>query len=824
MKKIIISILLVLMFINPVSATVWVSNGTIELVQEGKINSTMLESKLDSWLDKNPSFGKVNDYINQTSKNVWIYRQPVKCGDNSTLVFDPADDCKELRLGATINKANDQVKFGTKLSRSPNNCGAIVFRNTCVIGWNESTRRITSSYTDMIKIEAYNLTLENTTFSAIGGIYCYNKINPLTRRVSNITINDSESGIHNYNINDVKFSNIRCNNISLSGFELGNCSGCELYNYNFANDPSFRSVHNNSGHGVIVNGGHNNYIHDLNVDNARWSGIYFYFSQLEHDTIVRNMTVSYAGHNGIDVHGGYNLTLQNITASNSYSNDFLVSGPYRSVPGHEDYGVYNVTLQNISSCTPSFFGITIGNRTSNIYINNVSIKNKPGTLKDGIRVLDCDNVTATGFNSDRQCRISWCLTTYCDKTTKDITLIDASLYNSSYKDVYYNKSSNAKLLNTNYTTLLTDLESDYFNIYYLDIIAKYKNGSISPNTKIIINPNISKYQSQDGYARDKTIFYTNSKGQTYLPNNNRSSSPAIIEYHKNLDGTYDFLSHTIKVVPPNNNTISLSGITPDSSWYRKDPNAPTYTITAIIPDNSKGPQITGFAPSENNPFNIGEKKIFRVWTDKPLVKMRWSVDGSNVSEGSLTYTWTAGSGSHIIEFSGNDANGTVVRQEWKNIGISGKLLNRPPVITSFEPANKSVFNEGQRIKISLNASDADNQTLNFTIKIDGTMCSKSSSCIWNTSYSSSGNHTIEVTASDGIEVVKKINTIYINDYHPRWDVNEDGVVDFLDINIIAQNYGTIPKAPYPDWDVNQDGVINLGDLLLAESHFGEKVV
>ncbi|MGV8075934.1 MAG: Ig-like domain-containing protein, partial [Methanosarcina sp.] len=148
----------------------------------------------------------------------------------------------------------------------------------------------------------------------------------------------------------------------------------------------------------------------------------------------------------------------------------------------------------------------------------------------------------------------------------------------------------------------------------------------------------------------------------------------------------------------------------------------------------------------------------------------------------------------------------------------------PVIITSFEPANKSVFNEGQRIKISLNASDADNQTLNYTIKIDGVMCSKSSSCIWNTSYSSSGNHTIEVTASDGIEVVKKINTIYINDYHPRWDVNEDGVVDFLDINIIAQNYGTIPKAPYPDWDVNQDGVINLGDLLLAESHFGEKVV
>ena len=62
-----------------------------------------------------------------------------------------------------------------------------------------------------------------------------------------------------------------------------------------------------------------------------------------------------------------------------------------------------------------------------------------------------------------------------------------------------------------------------------------------------------------------------------------------------------------------------------------------------------------------------------------------------------------------------------------------------------------------------------------------------------------------------------------NSNSTAWDVNKDDVVNFLDINIIAQNYGTTTKSPYLDWDVNQDGVINLQDLILVESHFGEKV-
>jgi hypothetical protein len=159
-----------------------------------------------------------------------------------------------------------------------------------------------------------------------------------------------------------------------------------------------------------------------------------------------------------------------------------------------------------------------------------------------------------------------------------------------------------------------------------------------------------------------------------------------------------------------------------------------------------------------------------------------------------------------------------------NVTVTVNKLNYLPIINYFEPLNGSFFSEGERINVSVNASDADGQFLNYSIKIDGVKCSTEPAYIWETDYSSSGNRTIEVAVSDGIDEVKEQHIIFINNYHPRWDVNEDGIVNILDITIIAQNYGTDTKKPYPRWDVNQDGVINIQDLTLAGYYFGEIVI
>ncbi|MDM7920123.1 MAG: dockerin type I domain-containing protein, partial [Methanosarcina sp.] len=133
------------------------------------------------------------------------------------------------------------------------------------------------------------------------------------------------------------------------------------------------------------------------------------------------------------------------------------------------------------------------------------------------------------------------------------------------------------------------------------------------------------------------------------------------------------------------------------------------------------------------------------------------------------------------------------------------------------------FSEGERIGISVNASDAEGQALNYSIRIDGVVCSTGTEYIWETDYSSSGNHPIEVVVSDGIDEVKVQHTIYISECRPRWDVNEDGVVNILDVTNISKNYGATVSKPYPRYDVNQDGAVNILDLTLVGNHFGELV-
>jgi len=55
------------------------------------------------------------------------------------------------------------------------------------------------------------------------------------------------------------------------------------------------------------------------------------------------------------------------------------------------------------------------------------------------------------------------------------------------------------------------------------------------------------------------------------------------------------------------------------------------------------------------------------------------------------------------------------------------------------------------------------------------------------------------------------------------DVNEDGVVDIQDIDLICQNSGPVSTTSLPRWDVNQDGIVDLQDVSIVVNHFGEIV-
>jgi hypothetical protein len=156
----------------------------------------------------------------------------------------------------------------------------------------------------------------------------------------------------------------------------------------------------------------------------------------------------------------------------------------------------------------------------------------------------------------------------------------------------------------------------------------------------------------------------------------------------------------------------------------------------------------------------------------------------------------------------------------ENITVTVINVNRAPTFT-LTPSNGSVFNETDIIYVSVNAMDLDNDTLNYSIKIDSTQVSISSSYDWMTNYDSAGNHEINISVTDGTELVSKTISVYINNVPQLYDVNENGFVDIGDIVLIGQHFNEATTSPYPRYDVNRDGIVNIVDLVIAGQHFGE---
>lgn len=53
-----------------------------------------------------------------------------------------------------------------------------------------------------------------------------------------------------------------------------------------------------------------------------------------------------------------------------------------------------------------------------------------------------------------------------------------------------------------------------------------------------------------------------------------------------------------------------------------------------------------------------------------------------------------------------------------------------------------------------------------------------------------------------------------------WDVNQDGIVNILDLTLVAGNLGAVVPTN-PRADANRDGTVNVLDLVLVASHLGE---
>lgn len=86
------------------------------------------------------------------------------------------------------------------------------------------------------------------------------------------------------------------------------------------------------------------------------------------------------------------------------------------------------------------------------------------------------------------------------------------------------------------------------------------------------------------------------------------------------------------------------------------------------------------------------------------------------------------------------------------------------------------LSEAQRINISLNASDIDNDPLNFTVN-DSRFNLNGTNFIWNTSLGDAGSYRINITVNDSTDIDSMVINITIN---AAADTDGDGTPDFSD--------------------------------------------
>lgn len=67
-------------------------------------------------------------------------------------------------------------------------------------------------------------------------------------------------------------------------------------------------------------------------------------------------------------------------------------------------------------------------------------------------------------------------------------------------------------------------------------------------------------------------------------------------------------------------------------------------------------------------------------------------------------------------------------------------------------------------------------------------------------------------------------TVVDSAFHAMGDVNWDGVIDKVDLDLISATFGSTPGAPNwnPDADLNGDGKVDISDLALAGRNYGKK--
>jgi PKD repeat protein len=92
-------------------------------------------------------------------------------------------------------------------------------------------------------------------------------------------------------------------------------------------------------------------------------------------------------------------------------------------------------------------------------------------------------------------------------------------------------------------------------------------------------------------------------------------------------------------------------------------------------------------------------------------------------------------------------------------------------------------------------------------------------------FSQPGNYSVQLTVVDADNRFDSIiyNVEVLEETAKPWDVDGNGLVNMLDMYIVALHYGETPESPSwdPRTDIDKNNIINMIDLYIVAIHYGE---
>ena len=196
--------------------------------------------------------------------------------------------------------------------------------------------------------------------------------------------------------------------------------------------------------------------------------------------------------------------------------------------------------------------------------------------------------------------------------------LNSIVYDMSFSTIHVNDLENVSnqsligympaFVNINHSSVIVDMPDDYFyNYQYADVGIIYSNGNPVSNATITFMTNRSYPNSTDLflsaidlYRNNKSTISTDASGHIPLPQGNETNTLALLSYYQNSTSTNN-MSYTVNVNDSSkiyvniNTTINSTGynspnqlvasatISPNSSWYRSNPNTYQNTTTIQFP-------------------------------------------------------------------------------------------------------------------------------------------------------------------------------------------------------------------------------------------------